>query len=98
MLFTNCEDKMDQLQVLRLPSMAKFNAGFLTCNETFQQQCVGPSKASYENRMMKVVFHVLCCSTLDVIFRVQFGFISLIYLMFQRSLLSIITCEIYTCR
>ncbi|XP_057517579.1 uncharacterized protein LOC130798560 [Amaranthus tricolor] len=55
MLFTNCEDKMDQLQVLRLPSMAKFNAGFLTCNETFQQQCVGPSKASYENRMMKMM-------------------------------------------
>ena len=57
MLFTTCEDRMDQLQVLRLPSMAKFNAGFIRCNESFQEQCVGPSKASYEIRMMKVMFH-----------------------------------------
>ncbi|KNA19971.1 hypothetical protein SOVF_056590 [Spinacia oleracea] len=55
MLYTTCEDKMDQLQVLRLPSMAKFNAGFLKCNESFEQVCVGPSKVSYENRMMKMM-------------------------------------------
>ncbi|KAK9684858.1 hypothetical protein RND81_10G237400 [Saponaria officinalis] len=54
-LYTTCEDKMDQLQVLRLPSMAKFNAGFLRCNESFQQQCVGPAKPSYENRMLKML-------------------------------------------
>ncbi|KAH9602756.1 hypothetical protein KSS87_023044 [Heliosperma pusillum] len=53
-LYTTCEDNMDQLQVLRLPSMAKFNAGFLRCNESFQQQCVGPAKANYEHRMSKV--------------------------------------------
>ena len=47
---------MDQLQALRLPSMAKFNAGFHQCNQSFQQECVGPSKASYELRMMKVNF------------------------------------------
>ncbi|KAK3036888.1 hypothetical protein RJ639_031506 [Escallonia herrerae] len=52
-LYIRCEDKMDQLQVLRLPSMAKFNAGFLQCNQSFEE-CVGPSKASYEQRMMKM--------------------------------------------
>lgn len=45
---------MDHLQVLRLPTMAKFNAGFLQCNRSFEQECVGPSKANYEHRMMKV--------------------------------------------
>ncbi|KAK6260021.1 hypothetical protein SCA6_014495 [Theobroma cacao] len=54
-LYTKCEDKMDQLQVLRLPSMAKFNAGFLQCNQSFEQECIGPSKTSYEQRMMKMM-------------------------------------------
>ncbi|KAJ0791293.1 putative guanylate-binding protein/Atlastin [Helianthus annuus] len=53
-LYTLCEDKMDQLQVLRLPSMAKFNAGFLQCNQSFEKVCVGPSKTTYEQRMVKV--------------------------------------------
>ncbi|KAJ9172026.1 hypothetical protein P3X46_015316 [Hevea brasiliensis] len=54
-LYVRCEDKMDQLQVLRLPSMAKFNAGFLQCNQSFERECVGPSKANYEQRMMKML-------------------------------------------
>lgn len=54
-LYSTCDDKMDQLQALRLPSMAKFNAGFLQCNQSFQQSCVGPSKATYELRMMKML-------------------------------------------
>ncbi|KAI5680199.1 hypothetical protein M9H77_01426 [Catharanthus roseus] len=54
-LYTRCEDKMDQLQVLRLPSMAKFNAGFLQCNQSFDMECVGPSKSSYEQRMAKML-------------------------------------------
>ncbi|KAF9686904.1 hypothetical protein SADUNF_Sadunf02G0038300 [Salix dunnii] len=54
-LYTRCEDRMDQLQVLRLPSMAKFNAGFLQCNQSFERGCVGPSKANYENRMIKMM-------------------------------------------
>ncbi|XP_073292250.1 uncharacterized protein [Primulina huaijiensis] len=54
-LYARCEDKMDQLQVLRLPSMAKFNAGFLHCNQSFERECVGPSKSSYELRMMKML-------------------------------------------
>ncbi|XP_010274226.1 PREDICTED: guanylate-binding protein 4-like isoform X2 [Nelumbo nucifera] len=54
-LYTKCEDKMDQLQVLRLPSMAKFNAGFLQCNQSFEVECIGPSKAKYEQRMMKML-------------------------------------------
>ncbi|KAL6564417.1 hypothetical protein OROMI_015867 [Orobanche minor] len=54
-LYTSCEEKMDQLQVLRLPSMAKFNAGFLQCNQSFERECVGPSKSNYEMRMMKML-------------------------------------------
>ncbi|VVA13871.1 PREDICTED: guanylate-binding [Prunus dulcis] len=54
-LYTRCEDKMDQLQVLRLPSMAKFNAGFLQCNQSFEQECVGPAKTNYGHRMMKML-------------------------------------------
>ncbi|XP_075521374.1 LOW QUALITY PROTEIN: uncharacterized protein LOC142554595 [Primulina tabacum] len=54
-LYTRCEDKMDQLQVLRLPSMAKFNAGFIQCNQSFERECVGPSKSSYELRMTKML-------------------------------------------
>lgn len=54
-LYTDCEDKMDQLQVLRLPSMAKFNAGFLQCNQSFEEDCVGPSKKNYEQRMAKML-------------------------------------------
>ncbi|CAI9107729.1 OLC1v1007163C1 [Oldenlandia corymbosa var. corymbosa] len=54
-LYTRCEDKMDELQVLKLPSMAKFNAGFLQCNQSFEHECVGPSKSSYEQRMMKML-------------------------------------------
>lgn len=54
-LFTKCEDKMDQLQILRLPSMAKFNAGFLECNRSFEEECVGPSKKNYEQRMSKML-------------------------------------------
>ncbi|KAD3338293.1 hypothetical protein E3N88_33814 [Mikania micrantha] len=53
--YTLCEDKMDQLQVLRLPSMAKFNAGFLLCNQSFEKVCVGPSKTIYEQRMVKMM-------------------------------------------
>ncbi|XP_057740128.1 protein FAR-RED IMPAIRED RESPONSE 1-like [Arachis stenosperma] len=47
-LCTNCEDMMDQLQVLKLPSMAKFNAGSQNCNHSFEHECVGPSKTNYE--------------------------------------------------
>lgn len=54
-LYTRCEDKMDHLQVLRLPSMAKFNAGFIQCNQSFHGECVGPSKINYEKRMMKML-------------------------------------------
>ena len=54
-LYTKCEDDMDHLQALRLPSMAKFNAGFVYCNQSFEHQCVGPSKQNYEQRLTKVV-------------------------------------------
>ncbi|KAF8659455.1 hypothetical protein HU200_058486 [Digitaria exilis] len=53
--FSECEDKMDHLQVLKLPSMAKFNAGFTHCNRSFVRECVGPAKESYERRMSKML-------------------------------------------
>ncbi|KAG6537872.1 hypothetical protein ZIOFF_002975 [Zingiber officinale] len=53
--YTQCEDKMDHLQVMRLPSMAKFNDGFLHCNQTFESECVGPSKEMYEQKMTKML-------------------------------------------
>ncbi|CAL4919588.1 unnamed protein product [Urochloa decumbens] len=53
--FSECEDKMDHLQVLKLPSMAKFNAGFTHCNQSFIRECVGPAKESYERRMSKML-------------------------------------------
>ncbi|AQK62345.1 Guanylate-binding family protein [Zea mays] len=53
--FSECEDKMDHLQVLKLPSMAKFNAGFTHCNQSFVKDCVGPAKESYERRMSKML-------------------------------------------
>ena len=66
-LYTKCEDRMDQLQVLRLPSMAKFNAGFLQCNQSFDRECIGPSKANYEQRMVKVIRN-LCSSIFSFLF------------------------------
>ncbi|KAK7277594.1 hypothetical protein RJT34_22609 [Clitoria ternatea] len=54
-MYTICEDKMDQLQVLKLPSLAKFNAGVQQCNHSFERECVGPSKTNYEQRMMKML-------------------------------------------
>jgi hypothetical protein len=61
--FSECEDKMDHLQVLKLPSMAKFNAGFTHCNQSFVKDCVGPAKESYERRMSKV-----CLLILNIVF------------------------------
>ncbi|GLJ33056.1 hypothetical protein SUGI_0665280 [Cryptomeria japonica] len=54
-LYTKCEDRMDELQDLRLPSMAKFNAGFVQCNRSFEAGCQGPSKAIYEKRIQKML-------------------------------------------
>lgn len=53
--FSECEDKMERLQVLKLPSMAKFDAGFLLCNRSFETDCVGPAKESYRHRMSKML-------------------------------------------
>ncbi|GJN24730.1 hypothetical protein PR202_gb12488 [Eleusine coracana subsp. coracana] len=53
--FSECEDKMERLQVLKLPSMAKFDAGFLLCNQSFQMGCGGPATESYERRLSKML-------------------------------------------
>lgn len=72
-LYTRCEDKMDHLQVLRLPTMAKFNAGFIQCNQSFHSECVGPSKINYEKRMMKVS---TCCFFLFIIKKIFLNILS----------------------
>eukprot|EP01018_Ginkgo_biloba_P011621 Gb_08687 [translate_table: standard] len=54
-LYTRCEDRMDGLQDLKLPSMAKFNAGFIQCNRSFEEVCHGPSKDIYEQRILKML-------------------------------------------
>ncbi|KAL4396859.1 hypothetical protein AHAS_Ahas01G0134000 [Arachis hypogaea] len=54
-LYTPCEDMTDRIQVLRLPSMAKFNAGLQNCNHSFEHECVELSKTNYEQCMMKML-------------------------------------------
>ena len=76
-VYTRCEDIMDQLQVLRLPSMAKFNAGFLQCNQSFEHECVGSSKTNYKQRMMKVRHNTKCFL---VFYSTTCGFYSLLFL------------------
>lgn len=52
--YAQCEDQIDKLQAMRLPSMAKFDAGVLRCNTTVETSCFGPSKTSYHERLQKV--------------------------------------------
>ncbi|KAJ7558218.1 hypothetical protein O6H91_04G029100 [Diphasiastrum complanatum] len=54
-LYSDCEDRMDELQNLRLPSMGKFDAGFSQCNKSYEQQCFGPSKVVYQGRLQKML-------------------------------------------
>nr|XP_024360229.1 guanylate-binding protein 4-like isoform X2 [Physcomitrium patens] len=53
-IYTSCEDQLDSLQGLRLPSMAKFSAGITSCNITFTKNCLGPSKPVYQKRLEKM--------------------------------------------
>lgn len=58
-LYTSWDNKMDQHQVLRLPSMAKLNTGFIQCSQSFDHECVEPSGTNSEQSMMKVVNCIL---------------------------------------
>lgn len=53
-IYTACEDRIDGLQGLRLPSMVKFSAGIASCNNTFIDKCLGPSKILYQKRLEKM--------------------------------------------
>ena len=53
-LYSGCDDKMDQLQSQRLPTLAKFDAGLLQCNQSFQMECIGPHKVDYDQKLSKV--------------------------------------------
>ncbi|CAL9088445.1 unnamed protein product [Musa textilis] len=53
--WSDCEDIMDRLLVLRLPSMTKFNASFNRCNQNFERDCIGVSKEMYALKMVKML-------------------------------------------
>jgi len=49
-----CTDLLDMLQLMALPSQLRFDNLFQSqCNTTFESECVGPSKASYRQRIQK---------------------------------------------
>nr|XP_009398376.1 PREDICTED: guanylate-binding protein 5-like isoform X2 [Musa acuminata subsp. malaccensis] len=53
--WSDCENRMDRLLVVRLPSMTKFNASFTRCNRNFERDCVGVSKEMYALKMAKTL-------------------------------------------
>ncbi|GJP43245.1 hypothetical protein CLOM_g2731 [Closterium sp. NIES-68] len=48
-----CEEELDALANMRLPSVAKFDARLDACNHTVEQACRGPSKTAYSDRLKK---------------------------------------------
>ncbi|KAL2635536.1 hypothetical protein R1flu_007015 [Riccia fluitans] len=52
--YNKCEELMDKLQTLKLPSMAKFEAGVAACNRSYGASCLGPSKAQLRQRLDKM--------------------------------------------
>ncbi|BBN11348.1 hypothetical protein MPTK1_5g11130 [Marchantia polymorpha subsp. ruderalis] len=53
-IYNQCEESMDSLQTLRLPSMAKFEAGVAACNRSYEVSCLGPSKKLFKQRLDKM--------------------------------------------
>jgi len=51
----NCEDILDALQTMLLPSLKKFDEGSHHCNATFHVKCVGPSGDLYAEKMRKSI-------------------------------------------
>eukprot|EP00249_Psilotum_nudum_P012527 c23835_g1_i1 orf=307-1830(-) len=54
-LYISCENMIDVLQEMVLPSMAKFNAGSAICKKIFDAECIGPSKDLYQQRIQKML-------------------------------------------
>ncbi|CAI7927785.1 unnamed protein product, partial [Closterium sp. NIES-54] len=48
-----CEEELDALANMRLPSVAKFDARLESCNHTVEHACRGPSKSAYRDRLKK---------------------------------------------
>ncbi|CAI5472647.1 unnamed protein product, partial [Closterium sp. Yama58-4] len=48
-----CEEELDALANMRLPSVAKFDARLEACNHTVENACRGPSKSAYRDRLKK---------------------------------------------
>ncbi|CAI5471277.1 unnamed protein product, partial [Closterium sp. Yama58-4] len=48
-----CEEELDALANMRLPSVAKFDARLDACNHTVENACRGPSKSAYRDRLKK---------------------------------------------
>ncbi|GBG71009.1 hypothetical protein CBR_g8307 [Chara braunii] len=53
-LYMTCEDAIDSLQNMRLPSTGKFDDEFGKCNRTYQELCFGPSMKFYQDRLFKM--------------------------------------------
>lgn len=53
-LYAACEDQLDYLENMRLPSLAKFDAGYARCNRSAEAACFGPSKEYYQERLKKM--------------------------------------------
>ncbi|KAL3683680.1 hypothetical protein R1sor_001702 [Riccia sorocarpa] len=52
--YNKCEELTDKLQTLKLPSMAKFEAGVARCNRSFDDSCFGASKTQIKQRLDKM--------------------------------------------
>lgn len=48
---TECEEELDELAAMRLPSLHAFDAGFGRCRAAFGQRCAGPAKAQAAQRL-----------------------------------------------
>ncbi|GFR45921.1 hypothetical protein Agub_g7379, partial [Astrephomene gubernaculifera] len=46
-----CEEELDALQTMRLPSLRKFESAHARCEAAFRRRCRGPGRASNEERL-----------------------------------------------
>mmetsp|Transcript_16501 Transcript_16501/g.43135 ORF Transcript_16501/g.43135 Transcript_16501/m.43135 type:complete len:640 (+) Transcript_16501:109-2028(+) len=48
-----CEEQLESLQSMKLPSLRKFDASFQKCAQAFTAQCAGPAAAAFHERLEK---------------------------------------------
>ncbi|EFJ48035.1 hypothetical protein VOLCADRAFT_60759, partial [Volvox carteri f. nagariensis] len=52
-LENRCEEELDHMQNMRLPSLRKFESSYRHCEMTFSERCLGPAKAPNAERLEK---------------------------------------------